>query len=91
MDYIKLNEKKYAFWFSMKAQREMMQVDMEDKDDVYLIYLGLKYGGVLDNKPIDINEESLLDIFEVDHNAFKASYQLLTKQMGELRTLREIP
>ena len=91
MDYIKLNEKKYPFWFAMKAQREMIKADMTDKDDIYLIFLGLKYGGIKEKTPIDIDEEGLLDIFEDDMNAFKAAYQLLTKQMGELKTLREIP
>jgi len=90
MDYIELNGKEHPFWFAMKAQREMMSVDMEGKDDIYLIWLGLKYGAKLEKVEFTLSEDDLLDIFEVNKDQFKDAYKLLAKQMGELRTLREI-
>ena len=90
MDYIKLNEKKYPFWFAMKAQREMMNEDMSKKDDVYLIWLGLKYGAVAEKTEFNISEDELLDIFELDQDAFKQAYKILSEQMGKLKALREI-
>jgi hypothetical protein len=91
MDYIKLNEKDYPFWFSMKAQREMIQAGDKYSDDVYLIWLGIKYGCLLEKKDLDLDEDKLLDIFEVDKHAFKNAYKILNDHMGELKALREIP
>lgn len=90
MDELELNKKKYPFWFAIKAQREMLgNKKLEDKDDIYFIWLGLKYGALKNKVPFDITESALVDILEDDMEAYGKACDLLGAHMGKLKQMKE--
>jgi len=88
MDYLKLNKKEYPFLFAIKAQKEMAAADLTSKDDLYFIWLGLKYGAMAENKVFEFTEEGLVDLFEVDMDAYGAACDLLGSHMGKLKKMK---
>ncbi len=90
MDELELNEKKYPFWFAIKAQREMLgNKNLVDKDDIYFIWLGLKYGAKKGNIPFELTEGGLIDILEDDMEAYGKACDLLGAHMGKLKQMKE--
>lgn len=86
---IKIGDKEYPFRFALKAQREMSQCEnLETKDDVYFIYLGLKYGAIDDGQKWELNEDQVLDMLENDMEAYGRLCEVLGKQMGDLKKKR---
>lgn len=90
MDILKLNGVEYPFHYAVKAQSEMGKVDMSKKDDIYLIWLGLKYGAIKEKKKFVLTEENLLDIFEDDMDALGKACQLLATDLGKLKKMKEV-
>lgn len=90
MDTITIEKKEYPFLFAIKAQREMSNADLEKKDDIYFIYLGLKYGSKKEGKEFPFTEDALLDIFENDLGAYEKACGLLGAHMGKLKKLKEM-
>jgi hypothetical protein len=88
MDYIKLNGKDHPFWYAVKAQREVAKVNLEDKDQVYFIWIGLKYGALKEKKDFKLTEDELLDIFEDNVEEYVQASELLDDQMGKLLVKR---
>lgn len=89
MDELKLNDKTYPFWFALKAQREMSSCkNLVDKDDIYFIWLGLKYGAKKENITFDLTEDKLIDILEDDLKAYENACVLLGAQMGKLKEMK---
>jgi len=84
MDYVKINGEDEPFWFAIKAQRELSK-NSEDKDNMFLLWLGFKYGAMKESKDFTMNEDQLVDIFEDDISAYHEAGKLLVEQMGKLR------
>lgn len=90
MDELKLNGKNYPFWFAIKAQREMLgNKNLVDKDDIYFIWLGLKYGALKNKVPFDFTENALVDLLEDDMDAYGKACDLLGAHMGKLKQMKE--
>jgi len=88
MDFLKLNKKEYPFLFAIKAQKEMAAADLAAKDDMYFIWLGLKFGAMAENKIFEFTEEGLVDLFEVDLDAYGEACNLLGAHMGKLKKMK---
>jgi hypothetical protein len=94
MDKLKLKDKEYPFLFAIRAQREMSKEDLTQKDDIYYIWLGLKYGSIKQGLDFNLSEDDLIDIFddELEQSGESQSYQkaaqLLGDHMGKLKKMR---
>ena len=81
---IEIKGQERPFWFAIKAQRELSKADIETKDNMYMVWLGFKYGAIKENVSFDLTEEDIVDFFEVNLEAFKEVKELLAEQMGKL-------
>ena len=88
MDYLKLEGKDHPFLFAIKASKEMQKADLQEKDDLYFIYLGLKYGAIREKKQFPYTEDALIDIFEDDLEAYEHACDLLGSHMGKLKKMK---
>ena len=89
MDYITIDKKKYPFWFAIKANRELSKNDkLAEKDDLYFLWLGFKYGSIYEKKTFPYTEEALVDIFEEDIDLFAKAEKLLAVQMGKMKAAK---
>ena len=84
MDYIKLNGEDHPFWYAVKAQREVSRVNLEDKDQIYFLWIGLKYGAIKEKKDFKLSEDDLLDILEDHVDEYISASKMLGEQMGKL-------
>jgi hypothetical protein len=84
MDYIKLKGEKHPFWFALKAQREFSKAEL-GVDNMYLLWLGLKYGAMKEGKEFTMSEDDVLNIFEDDVSEYNDAGKVLLEQMGKLR------
>lgn len=90
MDYIKFKGEDYPFWYSIKANREMMKRDINEVDETYLIFLGMKYGAVNEKKKFELSESEVLDHFEINLDEFKIACAMLEEQSGKFREARGV-
>ena len=90
MDFIKLKEKEHPFLFAIKAQREMGKVDLTQKDDIYFIWLGLKYGAIKQGIEFKMTEDDLVDIFEDDLDAYEKGCKVLGDHLGKLKKMKGV-
>ena len=88
MSSVKLKGEDHPFLFAIKAQREMTGEDLTAKDDIYFIWLGLKYGAKKEGKEFPYTEEALVDILEDDMAAYEKLCVLLGADMGTLKKLK---
>ena len=88
MDYLKLEGQEYPFLYAVKAQREAMKANTEEKDDIYFIFLALKYGSRKEGVEFKLTEDKLYDLFEDDLDAYEAACVLLGEQMGKVMRLK---
>jgi len=73
MDYIKVKGESLPFWFALKAQIELARSESAGKDNLYLIWLGLKYGAIKEGKEFTMLESDILDAFEDDIDEYHAA------------------
>ena len=86
---IKISGKEFPFRFALKAQRELSSLEDTSKvDDVYLIYLGLKYGALDEGLKWEYTEDEILDLLEKDMDAFEKCCELLGRDMASLKKKR---
>jgi len=90
MDILKLAGKDHPFLFAIKAQREMSKVNLSEKDDIYFIWLGLKYGAIKDQKEFNLSEDDLVDLFEDDLDAYEQGCKLLGDHLGKLKKMKGV-
>ena len=88
MNEIKLNGTNYPFWFSIKAQKELAKIDIDGKDEICFLWLGLKYGAIKEGKEFTLTEEDVLTLFDADVKAYGEACNLLSEQMGKLQSLK---
>jgi hypothetical protein len=86
MDILKINGKEYPFSFSILAQRELMKSDLEKTDDfdsqIYLIWLGLKYGSIREKKEFTLTVDELTIMFDDDYQAWLDAAKILGERFG---------
>jgi hypothetical protein len=90
MDKLKLGKTEYPFLFAIKAQREMGKENLTEKDDIYFIWLGLKYGAIKDGRTFDLTEDDLVDLFEDDLEAYEHGCKLLGEHLGKLKKMKGV-
>jgi hypothetical protein len=90
MNVVKLKGEEYPFLFAIKAQKEVQKTEVIDKDDIYFIWLGFKYGAKKEGKEFPFTEDALEDIFENDMEAYAKSCELLGEDMGTLKKLKAL-
>ena len=89
MDYIKVKGKDFPFWYALKANREMSKVkDLAEKDDVYFIWLGLKYGALREGLKFELKEQDVVDAFDDNLEEYAEANKVLNEQLGKLRRAR---
>lgn len=88
---IKLKKEEYPFLFANKANKEMLQCEnLAEKDDMYFIYLGFKYGSKREGKEFPLTQEALEDIFETDLDAYEKAAIQLGEDMGRLKKIKTL-
>ena len=88
MDYLTIKEESHPFWYSLKAQRELFKNTDAAEDDVYLIWLGLKYGAIAEKKKFELTENQLLEFYDLNLDAFSVAHNLLQSHLGKLKAAR---
>ena len=89
MDELNIKGKKYPFLFANRANREMSKCkDLAKKDDVYFLWLGFKYGSILDGKKFPYSEDELVDIFDLNMKLFAEAGVIFAEQMGEFKAAK---
>ena len=63
---------------------------VNDKDNVYFIYLGFKYGSQKKEKTFPFTEEALVDIFEDDFEAYEKASEILGEHLGKLKKTQDL-
>lgn len=83
-----INKKEYPFWFAIKAQKELAKMEIEGKDEIVFLWLGLKYGAIKEGKEFKLSEDEVLTMFDLDVKAYGEACNLLSEQMGKLKSLK---
>lgn len=86
-----IDKKKYPFYLGVRAWKEYAmefqsngsELKLEGLDDIYIIYLALKYGAKKEGKEFTLTPEGVEELLDNDIRAYMEAVEIITNFLAK--------
>lgn len=93
-----INKKEYPFLVGVRAWKEYAlelqgngsELKLNDLDDIYIIYLGLKHGAKKEGKKFNLDMKGVEELLDTDIAAYLNAVQIITAFLPKGEAKKEV-